>query len=154
MPRPPDKTQIGIRLPAEVIRHIDAKRQDSTRAEFCGHLIEAGLAGIAGDHRAMVDTVGEMIGPLQQELVGNVGSTLWLLLAAVGLVGTLKSSGGPGRQGRWATEAPLLQPIRIGAAPGAEGTIPTIPVRLTLPPRMRNCQNCRKFAVIHLIARR
>jgi ABC-type lipoprotein release transport system permease subunit len=24
--------------------------------------------------------------PLQQELVGNVGSTLWLLLAAVGLV--------------------------------------------------------------------
>lgn len=68
MPHPPDKTQIGIRLPAEAIRHIDAKRQNSTRAEFCRHLIEAGLAGIAGDQRAIFETVGEMIGSLQQEL--------------------------------------------------------------------------------------
>jgi hypothetical protein len=43
MPRDEDKTQIGIRLPAGLLRRIDANRHGKTRAEYCRELIEAGL---------------------------------------------------------------------------------------------------------------
>jgi len=68
MPIKQDKTQIGIRLHADLVRQIDANRQNRTRAEYCRQLIEASLAGIGGDQQAVLDLLGEMIGAVQQEL--------------------------------------------------------------------------------------
>jgi hypothetical protein len=48
MPVDNQKIQIGIRLPAALVRKIDAQRQGRTRAEYCRDLIETGLA--VGDH--------------------------------------------------------------------------------------------------------
>jgi hypothetical protein len=43
MPQDNGKTQIGIRLPAALVRQIDRRRQHKTRAEYCRELIDSAL---------------------------------------------------------------------------------------------------------------
>ena len=69
MPADTEKTQIGIRLPAQLLRLIDCKRHSKTRAEYCRELIETGLTA-TDDHRAgAAEILGQALESLQQQLV-------------------------------------------------------------------------------------
>ena len=76
MPADAERTQIGIRLPVELVRQIDARRQNKTRAEYCRALIEAGLAGADEDHRATLAAFGEMIEPVQRQVADTRESAI------------------------------------------------------------------------------
>lgn len=68
MPSDTTKTQIGIRLPTELVRHIDSRRRNKTRAEYCRELIETGMA--ATDHQmgGTVDSLSQSLQSLQDQL--------------------------------------------------------------------------------------
>jgi hypothetical protein len=68
MARENDKLQIGIRLYAALVRQIDQRRQQKTRAEYCRELIE--LALTADGHQAELgtETLARAIEALQEPL--------------------------------------------------------------------------------------
>lgn len=68
MPADSDKTQIGIRLPAEVVRRIDAGRHNKTRSEYCRELIEAGLNGAERQDAGTMQMFVELIESLQHQV--------------------------------------------------------------------------------------
>ena len=68
MPADNEKTQIGIRLPAELVRLIDYRRQNRTRAEYCRELIESGLAAPEHQVDGPPEAFSQAVQSLQEQL--------------------------------------------------------------------------------------
>jgi metal-responsive CopG/Arc/MetJ family transcriptional regulator len=68
MPSDIQKIQVGIRLPADLVRQIDAARQHNTRAEYCRQLIEAGMAATAPDAVQIEGSLARALQPIYQQL--------------------------------------------------------------------------------------
>ena len=68
MPADTEKTQIGIRLPAQLLRLIDSKRHNKTRAEYCRELIEVGLATSDHDRGEASELLSQLMDAMQEQL--------------------------------------------------------------------------------------
>ena len=64
-----DKLQIGIRLPADTVRKIDALRGNQSRAEFCRSLIERGLTDTDSASGEVLRNVNDSLDSMQEQLV-------------------------------------------------------------------------------------
>jgi oligoribonuclease (3'-5' exoribonuclease) len=68
MPADSEKIQVGIRLPAELVRQIDVARQHNTRAEYCRQLIEAGMAATDANSAQIAESLDQALQPIHQQL--------------------------------------------------------------------------------------
>jgi hypothetical protein len=68
MPADNEKIQVGIRLPATLVRKIDVNRQGRTRAEYCRELIEIGLAADHHTQEGFGEFLCQAIESLQNQI--------------------------------------------------------------------------------------
>lgn len=71
----PCKTQLGVRLPTDVVEQIDAQRQNKTRAEYCRELIEAGVSTKHNPAATHVEAVSTLVTTIQDD-VSEIRSSL------------------------------------------------------------------------------
>ena len=64
-----DERQIGIRLPADTVRKIDALRGNQSRTEFCRGLIERGWTETDSASGEVLQNVNDSLDSMQEQLV-------------------------------------------------------------------------------------
>jgi uncharacterized alpha-E superfamily protein len=62
------KTQLGVRLPEQVVRAIDAARKNKSRAEYCRKLIETALEPAQSARRSTSQETREALESLEETL--------------------------------------------------------------------------------------
>jgi hypothetical protein len=70
MPADNEKIQVGIRLPATIVRKIDVQRQGRTRAEYCRELIETGLSADCHPQKGITEFLCQAVESLQSQISG------------------------------------------------------------------------------------